>query len=125
MARLFSFLAAAAFCVVFAAAAQAMPGAAGGNAMEAARASFTKADINKDDSLSQDEFMAAFSGMKPEAFAAIDTDRDGKISRQEWQNFAISHSAGMGQQNMAMPPQQAAPAAPQGLPMVTPPAQDK
>ncbi len=126
MARLFSFLAAAALCCVLAGAAQAMPGAGAGNAMEAAKATFSRADANKDDSLSKDEFMSAFAGMKPEAFTAIDTDRDGTISRQEWQNFSINHSAGMGQQQGGgMPPQKAAPAAPQGLPMVTPPAQGK
>ena len=91
----------------------AMPGA-GSSGMDAARASFNKADTNKE------EFMAAFSGMKDEAFAAIDTDRDGKISRQEWQAFAINHSMGRSAQGSGMPPN-AAPA-PNALPMVTPPA---
>ena len=85
----------------------AMPGA-GKSGMDAARASFNKADTNKD------------SGMKDEAFAAIDTDRDGKISRQEWQAFAINHSMGRSGQGSGMPPK-AAPA-PNALPMVTPPA---
>ena len=58
--------------------------------------------------------------MKDEAFAAIDTDRDGKISRQEWQAFAINHSMGRSAQGSGMPPN-AAPA-PNALPMVTPPA---
>lgn len=97
----------------------AMPGA-GNSGMDAARASFNKADTNKDENLTKEEFMAAFSGMKDEAFAAIDTDKDGKISRQEWQAFAINHSMGRNGQGSGMPPK-AAPA-PNALPMVTPPA---
>lgn len=122
MSRLFTLLAVLALLAP-AGAASAMPGA-GGNAMDAAKATFAKADTNRDDSLSKEEFMAAFSGMKDEAFTAIDTDRDGKISRQEWQTFAISHSMGREGKGSGMPPKQAAPA-PGALPMVTPPAQNK
>ena len=120
MSRLFSLLLVLALFSM-AGVACAMPGASGGmGGMDAARASFNKADTNKDENLTKEEFMAAFSGMKDEAFAAIDTDKDGKISRQEWQNFAINHSMGRSGQGSGMPPK-AAPA-PNALPMVTPPA---
>ena len=101
----------------------AMPGAGGGNAMDAAIQSFNKCDKNQDGFLDKEEFLSTFSGMKEEAFDAIDTDKDGKISRQEWQAFSISHSMGREGQGSGMPPAaSAAPEAPkQGLPLVTPP----
>ncbi|MDO5538126.1 MAG: hypothetical protein Q4F72_11440 [Desulfovibrionaceae bacterium] len=113
----------------------AMPGMqAGGPAddqalMNAAVKSFQKADTSKDDELSKEEFLKAYPSMKEEAFTAIDTDRNGSISRQEWQTFAIGHSMGRsgqgsgmpgGMGGMSMPPSHSTGGS--GLPMVTPPS---
>lgn len=123
----------------------AMPGmksqAPGGDAamMEAAIKAFDKADANKDEALSKDEFLTTFSTMKEEAFTTIDTNQDGAISKEEWQGFAIGHSMGRSSQGGGMgsmppaprpgakglptvtPPSGETPAASRGLPMVTPP----
>ena len=111
----------------FAANASAMPGAGGDKAMDAAIQTFQRCDKNQDDSLDKKEFGSCFSGMKEEAFDAIDTDRDGKISRPEWQAFSISHSMGREGQGSGMPPAAStAPETPrQGLPLVTPPNESK
>ena len=116
---------AAALSLCLAANASAMPGTGGDNAMDAAIQSFNRCDRNKDDSLDKKEFGSCFSGMKEEAFDAIDTDRDGKISRPEWQAFSISHSMGREGQGSGMPPAAStAPGAPEpGLPLVTPPGE--
>ena len=53
---------------------------------------FAAIDTNKDGKISPEEFFAAFPNMKEAAFAAIDTDGDGFISLDEWLAFFKSHS---------------------------------
>lgn len=117
-------------CALLATDVQAMPGQGGeSQAMDAAIQAFKKADKDGSDSLSKEEFMAAYPNMKEAAFTAIDTDKNGAISRQEWQTFVIGHSMGRSGQGSGMPGAQPGtqPAAPQPgkLPLVTPPAQGK
>lgn len=96
----------------------AMPGAmAGGD-------KFSAADTDKDGFLSREEFSAAFSGLKKEAFDHIDKDADNKIAAEEWRAFTSGHgkSAPHGDQ-----PADAAHGAQSGeksgdLPVLTPPS---
>ena len=57
-------------------------------------ARFVAADTNRDAVLDREEFIKAFPGMKPEAFAIIDADRNGRISQTEWAGFFKGHGAG-------------------------------
>jgi len=52
---------------------------------------FATIDTNKDGKVSPEEFFAAYPHMKEAAFAAIDTSKDGFISLDEWQAFFKSH----------------------------------
>jgi len=52
---------------------------------------FAAMDTNKDGKVSPEEFFAAYPHMKEGAFAAIDTDRDGLLSLDEWLAFFKSH----------------------------------
>ena len=67
---------------------QAMPpmgGMQGGMDMsKAGQASFDKMDADKDGKVSQEEFLKAHPGMKPEAFARIDKNGDKVITSEEW-----------------------------------------
>ena len=67
-----------------------------------AEARFAAMDANKDGKLSREEFFAAQPQMKEGAFTAIDSDNDGFITLKEWNDFAAGHgkSGGMG----GMPP---------------------
>ena len=56
-----------------------------------AEARFAAMDTNKDGKLSREEFFAAQPQMKEGAFAAIDKDIDGFISLEEWLDFSTGH----------------------------------
>ena len=106
---------------------QAMPpmgGMQGGMDMsKAGQASFDK--------MSQEEFLKAHPGMKPEAFARIDKNGDKVITSEEWGQFMVGHSSMGGGQGgspmggMGMPPAgmpQSGSMPPSGeMPMVMPP----
>lgn len=109
---------------------QAMPpmgGMQGGMDMsKAGQASFDKMDADKDGKVSQEEFLKAHPGMKPEAFARIDKNGDKVITSEEWGQFMVGHSSMGGGQGgspmggMGMPQSGSMP--PSGeMPMVMPP----
>ena len=56
---------------------------------------FAAMDANKDGVLSREEFFAAQPHMKEAAFEAIDTDKNGVISLEEWLGFAAGHGKDM------------------------------
>lgn len=62
---------------------------------------FTAMDADKDRHISRKEFFAAQPDMKDSAFEAIDTDRDGLISVEEWAQFTAGHGRGT---QVSMPP---------------------
>jgi len=64
---------------------------------QAAAERFAAMDTNKDGKVSPEEFFAAHPYMKEVAFAAIDTDQDGFISLDEWLAFFNSHGRGNNQ----------------------------
>lgn len=115
---------------------QAMPpmgGMQGGMDMsKAGQASFDKMDADKDGKVSQEEFLKAHPGMKPEAFARIDKNGDKVITSEEWGQFMVGHSSMGGGQGgspmggMGMPPAgmpQSGSMPPSGeMPMVMPPS---
>lgn len=55
---------------------------------------FAAMDGDKDGKVSREEFFAAQSQMKDAAFDAIDADKDGAISLKEWEGFASGHGHG-------------------------------
>ena len=63
---------------------------------------FTAMDSDKDGALSWEEFSAA-SGMKRAAFDAIDANKDGRISRDEWDGFIKNHGSRMGSGSSTAP----------------------
>ena len=81
--------------------------------------------------MSQEEFLKAHPGMKPEAFARIDKNGDKVITSEEWGQFMVGHSSMGGGQGgspmggMGMPPAgmpQSGSMPPSGeMPMVMPP----
>ena len=52
---------------------------------------FTAMDADKDGKVSREEFFAAQPHMKDSAFDALDADKDGFISADEWNAFAAGH----------------------------------
>lgn len=58
---------------------------------QGADARFAAMDTDKNGSVSREEFFAAQPNMKEGAFAALDTDGDGAISLPEWLVFASGH----------------------------------
>jgi hypothetical protein len=61
---------------------------------------FAALDTDKDGKVTREEFFAAYPQMKEGAFQAIDTDKDGHISLEEWKAFSSGHSSDM--RNSAM-----------------------
>ena len=55
---------------------------------------FELMDTNKDGKVSYEEFKAYFPNMREEAFAVIDKDGDKAINRAEWDEFVSNHSSG-------------------------------
>lgn len=55
---------------------------------------FALMDTNKDGKVSYEEFKAYFPNMREEAFAVIDKDGDKAINRAEWDEFVSNHSSG-------------------------------
>lgn len=86
-----------------AAPAMAMPGMQSGSgdqaqleeqARKSAEQFYQKADANHDNKLTKEEFMKALPNMKEQAFYAIDTNKDGSISLEEWMAFTVRHAQG-------------------------------
>lgn len=65
---------------------------------------FAEMDKNGDGKVILEEFLAAFPGMREEAFKSIDTNNDSVIIREEWEAFSQEHSKGM--KPSGMTPQQ-------------------
>lgn len=123
-------LAVSAAALLIASSVWAMPGMGGsadGEAMspavkEKVQASFDKMDTNKDGKVSRQEFMATHPTMTEEAFTKIDSSRDDALTLEEWISFMAGHASGMRQAPAGqMPPASSAPAAGQ-KPLITPPA---
>lgn len=55
---------------------------------------FSAMDTDKDGKVSREEFFAAQPQMKEAAFTAIDADKDGYITLEEWEGFAKGHGHG-------------------------------
>lgn len=80
---------------------------------------FAEMDRNADGQVNWEEFQAAVPGMKRAAFEQIDADKNGGISRAEWDAFRSGHGMnGMGA-GMKMPPE----GGNGSMPMIRPPAQ--
>ncbi len=52
---------------------------------------FSEIDSNADKAIDWPEFEKAMPQIKKKAFDLIDTNRDGHISREEWDAFGMSH----------------------------------
>lgn len=52
---------------------------------------FSRLDANNDGKVDWEEFSVALPNMKRAAFDTIDTDKDGLVSRAEWDAFAANH----------------------------------
>lgn len=107
--------------LALAAPAAAMPGMGSGNDPHSAAAEkFAKMDADKNGTVSEKEFFAAYPNMQKAAFSAIDTDKNGSISEKEWFGFAVDHARG----RAGMPARQDGTApAENDVPLVMPPAQ--
>ena len=86
-----------------AAPAMAMPGMQSGSgdqaqleeqARKSAEQFYQKADANHDNKLSKEEFLKAQPNIKEQAFYAIDENKDGSISLEEWMAFTVRHAQG-------------------------------
>ena len=80
--------------------------------------SFAAMDYNNDNKVDRDEFLKSHPSLRPEAFDAIDINKDKVITREEWEAFAKGHK-----KELSMPP---ADKSQKGKPMnklgITPPA---
>lgn len=54
---------------------------------------FQAMDKDKDGKVSREEFFAAHPQMKEGAFVSLDTDKDGFLSLDEWRAFAADHGS--------------------------------
>lgn len=61
-----------------------------------ASARFSAMDGNKDGKVSREEFFAAHPQMREGAFVAIDANADGTLTLEEWEAFAAGHGKGEG-----------------------------
>ena len=55
---------------------------------------FAAMDADKDGKITREEFFKAQPQMKEGAFIAIDTDADGVITLEEWKTFITGHAMG-------------------------------
>ena len=79
--------------------------------------SFAAMDYNQDGKFDSTEFARAHPDLRPEAFAAIDINKDKVIIREEWDNFVKGHKM-----KMDMPAPAPSSHAPHGI---TPPKDGK
>ncbi len=81
---------------------------------------FAAMDTDRDGRISPEEFFAGAPGMKRPAFDIIDADKDGFISHAEWDAFMSRHNRpeGMGRTDAAG----AGASPPHSPPVLTPPA---
>ncbi len=84
---------------------------------------FGAMDTDKDGRISPEEFFAGVPGMKRPAFDIIDADKDGVISHAEWDAFTSRHNRpeGMGRTDAAGGVGAGA-SPPHSPPVLTPPA---
>ena len=61
--------------------------------------SFAAMDYNNDNKVDKDEFLRSHPSLRPEAFDAIDINKDKVITREEWAAFAKGHK-----KELSMPP---------------------
>lgn len=89
----YSSIAAAAVLCLWAAVAQAAPDATG--APQASKPDkFAMMDANKDGKVTYEEFKAFYPDMREEAFTVIDKNGDKVIDRVEWDTFVENHASG-------------------------------
>lgn len=88
-----SLAAAAAVLCLWAAAAQAAP-AATGETQTPKPDKFAMMDSDKDGKVTHEEFKAFFPDMREEAFTVIDKNGDKVIDRIEWDTFVQNHASG-------------------------------
>ncbi|MDD4700650.1 MAG: calcium-binding protein [Desulfovibrio sp.] len=79
--------------VLMASSSFAMPGMGSGS--DGSVDKFGQMDTDKNGKVSREEFKALFPNMREEAFVAIDKDGDNFISVEEWNGFMKDHSSGM------------------------------
>lgn len=92
---------------------------------------FTDMDKDKNDNVIWEEFEAAMPQMRKSAFESIDADKNGAISRAEWDAFQATHgakggmpSSGMGGMSGKMPPTgMGGQPGQQPMPLIQPPTQ--
>lgn len=77
---------------------------------------FAAMDEDKDGKVSREEFFKAQPTMKEGAFAAIDKDGDGNITAEEWTSFVSGHGKDGGAMPAGHPPVEGSDAAPGSAP---------
>lgn len=111
----------AAAAAIFLLGAQAAPAMPGMGGGDGSR--FASMDTDKDGRVSQEEFKKVFPNMTDAAFKTIDADGDGAITHEEWAAFMRQHLMGKaGGAPGGMPPGGGNAPANGALPLVTPPA---
>lgn len=80
---------------------------------------FSEMDKDKNEQITWEEFEAAMPQMRKSAFESIDTDKNGVISRAEWDVFKTTH----GMKGKGMPPaaMEASPSKKEAMPLIRPP----
>lgn len=89
-----------AFCLCFLLSLPSLGAARPEMASKFAQDRFAAMDADKDGAVSRDEFFKAQPEMKEAAFEAIDLDKDGSLSSLEWEAFAAGHGRDGGDTNM-------------------------